>query len=109
MSVQLALYRDSKFFYLIYLQDCNYILKVIVKGLSLLRSGHKRVRKNIKTFLDLFFPNIKNTERETLQNDSFVTSQLKKLFKNPPNLTAYNQINQIGTEPSQELLPHIGI
>lgn len=63
----------------------------------------------MKTFLDLFFPNIKNTERETLQNDSFVTSQLKKLFKNPPNLTAYNQINQIGTEPSQELLPHIDI
>lgn len=63
----------------------------------------------MKTFSDLFFPNIKNTEREILQKDSFVTSKLKKLIKNPPNLTAYNQINQIGTEPSQELLPLIDI
>lgn len=34
----------------------------------------------MKVFLDLFFRNIKNTERETFQYDSFVISELKKIF-----------------------------
>lgn len=97
MSVQLALYMHSEFFLL----NCNYVLKVIVKGLSLIRSGNIRVRKNIKTFLDLFFPNIKNTERETLQNDSFVTSQLKKIILKSPKLDSLqsNKSSRNRTQP----------